>query len=176
MGPSVPLARGLRSSRWRRLSPLPLFPRRHPCSRSDEAQSEKVACRGWVMAFRRCYFTCCGGPAVPRPLLGLLGAEGHGDPACTGRLAAAVGRRCAEGWLQPPPPPPPGMGPPALEAAVMPLLPPRPRPVPFRWRRRGGGGVGGWVRCRADLKRVKKIGRGCGEAAPRLPLREQGGL
>ena len=31
-------------------------------------------------------------PASPRPLLGLLAVESPGDPACTGRLPAAVGR------------------------------------------------------------------------------------
>ena len=46
-------------------------------------------------------------PASPRPRLGLLGMESPGDPACTGRLPAAVGRRFAEGWLGSPCPPPP---------------------------------------------------------------------
>ena len=45
-------------------------------------------------------------PAAPRPLLGLLGVESPGDLACTGRLSAAVGRQCAEGWLRSPCPPP----------------------------------------------------------------------
>ena len=46
---------------------------------------------------------CC--PLRPRPHLGLLGVETPGDPACTGRLPAAVGQRSAEGWLGSPPPP-----------------------------------------------------------------------
>ena len=45
-------------------------------------------------------------PAAPRPCLSLLGVESPGDPACTGRLPAALGRRCAEGWLESPYPPP----------------------------------------------------------------------
>ena len=37
--------------------------------------------------------------AAPRPLLGLLGMESPGDPACTGRLPVAVGQWFAEDWL-----------------------------------------------------------------------------
>ena len=94
-------------------------------------------------------------PAAPRPLLGLLGVESPGDPACTGCLPAAVGRRCAEGWPRSPCPPPPlplrgrllaalpcfrprpGVDAPALEAAALLLWPPLPRPAS------GGGGGGG---------------------------------
>ena len=75
-------------------------------------------------------------PAAPRPLLGLLGVESRGDPACTGRLPAAVGRRCAEGWLKSPyPPPPPLRG--CLLAAVLCLCPP---PPPWGGRSGSGGG------------------------------------
>ena len=93
-------------------------------------------------------------PAAPRPLLGLLGVESPGDPACTGCLPTAVGRRCAEGWLRSPCPPPPlrgcllaallcfrplpGVDAPAPEVAALPLWPPLPRLVSDRWRRRGG--------------------------------------
>ena len=68
-------------------------------------------------------------PAAPRPLLGLLGVESPGDPACTGHLPAAVGRRCAEGWLKPPPPPPSLAGMPAGC---------RPVPLPPPWGGRSG--------------------------------------
>ena len=54
-----------------------------------------------------CALLAVAAPAAPRPLLGLLGAESPGDPACTGRLPTALGRRCAEGWLRSPCPPPP---------------------------------------------------------------------
>ena len=46
MGPPVPLARGLRSSRGRRRSPLPLIPWRHHSSRSGEAQAGSGGCGG----------------------------------------------------------------------------------------------------------------------------------
>ena len=59
---------------------------------------------GWHSA---CHVAC---PATPQPRLGLLGVESPGDPACTGRLPAAVGRRFAEGWLGSPHPPPPLCG------------------------------------------------------------------
>ena len=46
-------------------------------------------------------------PVAPRPRLGLLGVESPSDPACNGCLPAAMGRRCAEGWLRSPCPAPP---------------------------------------------------------------------
>ena len=124
-------------------------------------------------------------PAAPRPLLGLLGVESPGDPACTRRLPVAVGRWCAEGWLRSPCPPPPLAG---LPTGCPPVL----QLPPWGGRRRlrcrcgrptlcrclaggGGGGVGGGVRCRALLERVMGGGGGCGESAPRTLLREQGG-
>ena len=93
-------------------------------------------------------------PAAPRPLLGLLGVESPGDPACTGRLPAAVGRPCARGWLRSPCPslPPlrscplaallcfrslPGPGSPLLVAVAMLLRPTLPLPVPGQRRRWG---------------------------------------
>ena len=127
-------------------------------------------------------------PVAPRPLLGLLGVQSPGDSACTGRLPATVGWRCAGGWLKSPCPPPslaglptgcppglcplPGVDAPILVAAAAPLWPPLPLPAPGRRRRRR---VGGGVRCRTLLERGKKVGRGSREAAPRLPLREQVG-
>ena len=89
------------------------------------------------------------------------------------------------GW-GPPAPPPPLWG-----CRLAALLPPPPPGWMCRlwWRLRrrcgrptlcrcpagsGGRGVGGGVHCHALLERGDKVGRGSGEAAPRLPLREQG--
>ena len=126
MGPPVLLARGPRSSRGRRRSPLPLIPWRRHSSQSGEAQSEGAVCHGWTMTCLCWCSACCAGPATPRPRLGLLGVESPGDLACTGRLPAAVGRRFVEGWLGSPcaPPPPPSL------AGLPPGCPPVPLPPP----------------------------------------------
>ena len=119
-GPSVPLARGLKSSRGRRL-PFPSSPEgitavhlakpraKRPCAAAGRWRPDASA------------LLVVPAPAVPRPLLGLLGVESPSDPACTGRLPAAVGRRCAEGWLRSPYPPPSLAG---LPTGCPPVLPP----------------------------------------------------
>ena len=86
VGPPVPLTRGLRSSRGRQRSPLPLIPRRRHSSRPGEAQSEEAACCGWAVTSLAPCLPCW--PLPPR--LGLLGVESPGDPACTGRSPPKV--------------------------------------------------------------------------------------
>ena len=138
----------------------------------------------------------CQPPQAPGPLLGLLGVETLGDPACTSRLPAAVGRRCAEGWLRspcPPPPPPlrgcllaallcfrplPRVDAPALESIVLPLWPPLPRPISNRWRRRGvwgrrksrGGGAGRPLLGSRSGSRVARKGGGGRDPLAVIPL------
>ena len=77
---------------------------------------------------------CRVGPCDPRLRLGLLEVESLGNPACTGRLPAAVGRRFAEGQLGSRCPHPAFDGLPA-GCPPMPRPPPPPRPhevgVPF---------------------------------------------
>ena len=122
-------------------------------------------------------------PAAPQPLLGLPGVESTGDPACTGRLPAAVGRRCAEGWLKSPLPPPPPLrgcrlaallrlcpvprvGAPILVAAVLPLWPPLPLPAPGRRRRWGGWGRGPLPRLPGTGEESRERKRGGRSSAP----------
>ena len=119
----------------------------------------------------------CWHPRPRKPRLGLLGVESPGDPACTGRLPAAMRRRFAEGWLGspcPPPPlqgcrlaaplcrfPPPGVGVPLVVPAVTPLWAFHPLLVLDRWR---GGWVGlGWTFQTRKMQWTHQ-GKNCGSA------------
>ena len=143
MGPSMPLARGLRSSRGRRRSPLPLIPWRHHSSRPGEAQSEKAACCGWAAALGQ---SNSGSPApsptAPSPVA--QERDNRTEPCRGGKRASEGGpadgaqrqqkrhkaAKDTEGGSQPkdlaPPPPP-------LPATLLPKREPRsglPAPSP----------------------------------------------
>ena len=139
MGPPAPLARGLRSSRGRRCSPLPVIPWRRHSSCSGEAQSEEAACCGWAVTSLGWRPAHCVGPRHPATPLGLAG----GWRTLATRLAPVAcprpwdGSLPGAGWGTPAPPPPPGLGVPLLVPRVTRSWAFCPLPVPDR--RRGGG-------------------------------------
>ena len=107
MGPSVPLARVSDPLGGADALPFPSSPGGITAADlvKPRAKRPRAAAGRWRSGAGA--LRAVPAPAAPRPLLGLLGVESPGDPACTGRLPAAVGRRCAEGWLKSPCPPPP---------------------------------------------------------------------
>ena len=124
-GPPMPLTRGLRSSRGRRRSPLPLISERHS-SCSGEAQSEEAACCGWAVTSLGWRPARRVGPRHPATPLGVAGGGEPWQPACpwdSGSPRAGWGPpapplprpagRGAAGWLPPcaaSAPPPLGWG------------------------------------------------------------------
>ena len=154
MGPPMPLTRGLRSSRGRRRSPLPLIPWRRHGSRPGEAQSEEAACCGWVtsLGWRP---ACRVGTCDPATLFGLAGGGEPWRPGLHRLLARSPGtavHRGLAGVPLPSPPPPlaglpagcPPVPPPPPPLAGLPVgcppVPPPPPPPPPPW---GGGSASG---------------------------------
>ena len=144
VGPSVPLTQGLRSSRGRRHSPLPLIPWRRHGSRLGEARCEKAACCSSAVTSLGWRPTCRVGPRDPATPFGLAGG---GEPWRLGlhrSLAHSRGMAVRRGLAGVPLSPHP---PPCEVAGWLPRMwrsPRRGRPTLSR-PPAGGGGRGGGV-------------------------------
>ena len=165
MGSPVPLAQGLRSSRGRRCSPLPLIPLQRHGSRPGEAQSKQAACCGWAVTSLGWCPACRVGPRDPATPLGLAGCGEPWRPGLHRSLACGCGtavRRGLAGSPCPPPPPPLRGCPPAA------LLCPSPPPPP-----RGGcsasGAGGDAVMGVPPSAGPRPAARGCGVGAAAMP-------